>query len=238
MNKKLFFSAVSAILVASAVPAFAADFRNQTTNSQPTYPAFDPEYSLSSWHDISFSAEGFYATALEKMVEGTDYIDIYGVSFRLTKSFSNPLHRARSNVFASSRVHVQPEIFSILSFGYGSKDYYKDYYNYTGNLFSTQFAVGANLRFPVSDEISFFVGARSGLSYENLEIEYRKWSKSESDVGFLYGAGAGIDFALDEYVGIFLGLDYIASTAQPEFYGTKVERQSYVQFSLGVRIFF
>lgn len=194
----------------------------------------------------AISAEAFYGAGLEKLYKGDlvdeegdlDELDIGGISVRYT-------------VRKQTTDAVSPEFFGIVSLGGGSLDqtwYYLDgdvERNY--DLFTMQTAVGANIRVQPSDKFSIFAGARVGFSIESLGVEWKDngityYDKTESAVGFLYGAGIGAQFNFNEHNGMTVGVDYVGSTAEPEFdvygYTVKAEAQSYVLFSIGYKFTF
>lgn len=187
----------------------------------------------------AISAEAFYGAGLEKLDKNDlDELDIGGISVRYT---------GRKQTTDA----VSPEFFGIVSLGGGSLDqtwYYLDgdvERNY--DLFTMQTAVGANIRVQPSDKFSIFAGARVGFSIESLGVEWKDngityYDKTESAVGFLYGAGIGAQFNFNEHNGMTVGVDYVGSTAEPEFdvygYTVKAEAQSYVLFSIGYKFTF
>ena len=212
----------------------------------------DTTTSYSGWIS-SFSVEGFYGAAQEKLFKDFDIdkLDIGGLSIRYTGRMSTT-----SPVF--------PELFGITSVGGGTLDqtwYGYGYHPYFGegsyreelnyDLFSAQFAIGANIRFQPTEKFSIFAGVRVGLDIEYVEYEYKYNSyrdqKNNTDVGFLYGIGIGADFNITKHHGITFAVDYVCSTAQPEFekiyisgshYTVKTEEQSYIMVSVGYKYTF
>lgn len=209
----------------------------------------DTTTSYSGWIS-SFSVEGFYGAAQEKLFKDFDIdkLDIGGLSIRYTGRMSTT-----SPVF--------PELFGITSVGRGTLDQtwhgygYDPYFgevSYTEELnyelLTAQFAIGANIRFQPTEKFSLFAGVRVGLAYESIDLEYKengwkKYDKTESDVGFLYGIGIGADFNITKHHGITVSVDYVGSTAEPDFDnidGEKIksEEQSYVMVSVGYKYTF
>lgn len=183
----------------------------------------------------AISAEAFYGAGLEKLdKDDLDKLNIGGISVRYT---------GRKQTTDA----VSPEFFGIVSLGGGSLD--QTWYGYRSveqnyDLFTMQTAVGANIRVQTSDKFSIFAGARVGFSIESLGVEYKRngityYDKTESAVGFLYGAGIGAQFSFAKHNGTTVGVDYVGSTAEPDFgnFG-KAEAQSYVLFSIGYKFTF
>lgn len=239
---------VSTLMLASVPALFAASPRvpEKSSNAPKQQPERRPAYSAaedSDWLD-SISVEGFYGAAQKKLyTDDLDKLDIGGVSFRYTKTCTESLSQTQG---------IYPEFFGMLTLGGGSLDqtWYDGYWdseelNY--DLFTTQLSAGVNLRCPVSERVSVFAGVRAGIAYENVKAEVRynsrtQYSGEEDAIGFLYGAEIGADFLVNEKLSLFACMDYVASTARPEFdvYGEKVKlkAQSYLTFSLGLRYMF
>lgn len=183
----------------------------------------------------AISAEAFYGAGLEKLdKEDLGELNIGGISVRYTSR-------------KQTADAVSPEFFGIVSLGGGSLD--QTWYGYSNvernyDLFTMQTAVGANIRVQTSDKFSIFAGARVGFSIESLGVEYKYngktlYDQTESAVGFLYGAGIGVQFNFDKHNGMTAGVDYVGSTAEPDFGGgAKAEAQSYVLFSIGYKFTF
>jgi len=187
----------------------------------------------------SVSVEAFYGVAMEKLWKEVDLdeVNIGGVNVRF------------SAIKETSSI-VSPEIFGIFSLGGGSLD--QTWYGYGAHaeinydLLTGYVAGGANLRIQATDKISFFVGGRLGLSVGSLdgdyEVVYNGYSESgsESDTaaGLLYGVGIGVQSNFNEHHGVTLGLDFIGSTAEFEFDDLKMEKQSYIVFSVGYKYTF
>lgn len=228
-----------------------------TTNSDK--PAFK----------ISVGVDAFYASACDELVKrkdnpfydkAIDGIDLYGGNLRVGIEFPE--------LFGTSL--ITPEFFVVAGYGYGDESYseseyysggwWSDKYDYTSTMFHV--ALGAAVRFALIENLELSLNARIGfcnskLKYENEysdyyadEYYYESESESESDTGLLYGIGAGIAWTFAENHRISLNVDYIGTTAQPEFdYYEKtyegfekrtleVEKQSYVFFSAGYQFVF
>lgn len=231
MNTKLFTAAaILGALSSTAAIGAVNDGENSGTASS------------SGWVS-AISGDLFYGFAQDELIKNSklDDIDIAGLSVRYTGHL-----KTDSPIF--------PEFFGIASFGAGSDDY-KEYYvgsketnEYDCDLFSAQFAVGANIRFQPTEKFSLFAGVRVGLAYESIDLEYKengwkKYDKTESEVGFLYGIGVGADFNITKHHGITVSVDYVGSTAEPDFdyidgEKIKTEKQSYVMVSVGYKYTF
>lgn len=203
--------------------------------SDVAFPGADSPFSAS--YASALSVEAFYAWANDKMMsEDLDEVNIGGVSLRYTAANTSTSLGAGTRIF--------PEFYGILSIGGGSLEQTAHYYGgrqeWNYDVFTVQAAVGANLRCFVADNFSVFGGVRIGLAYEDVEIEayqsgYGSVTESESDVGFLYGIGVGAEWEIRKRHSLTLGLDYIASTAQPDFDGFELDKQSYIVLSVGYK---
>lgn len=196
--------------------------------------------SAFSGYKTSVSVEAFYAAATEDAVSslGLDGADLGGVSLRFSAE--------KQRTIASGAVIV-PEFFGIFSLGLGSEDW-----TYSGvsvyedgdyDVLVMQFAVGANLRFYLSDSFSLFGGARIGFAYESVDMEFSGYdsygsysgSADDSDVGFLYGVGVGGQIDFSDSAALVFGIDYVGMTAEPEVGGIKTDEQAYMMFSVGYK---
>lgn len=227
------------------VPASAG----QRGSSRKSSPQSDTGY----WK-FSLGAEAFYALALDDIYDedgaDSEKIDVYGVNVRFSMRGAGT---------------VAPEFFALVGVGAGSADQkYSDEY-YSGkveyDLFEMHVAVGANLRWNITDSFSVFGGAQVGIVSQKVDVkdtwtEY--WddeSYSESDktkfdddtIGLRCGVGVGAEWNITENHALRIGADYIYSTARPSCkydYGdgevekTKLDRQSYVVFSVGYQYTF
>ena len=196
--------------------------------------------SAFSGYKTSVGVEAFYAAATEDAVSslGLDGADLGGVSVR----FSAEKQRS----IASGAV-VVPEFFGIFSLGFGSEDWtysgYNAYEDGDYDVLVMQFAVGANLRFYLSDSFSLFGGGRIGFAYESVDMEFSGYdsvgsysgSADDSDVGFLYGVGVGGQIDFSDSAALVFGIDYVGMTAEPEVGGIKTEEQAYMMFSVGYK---
>ena len=192
--------------------------------------------------EYSVSVSPFFGWGQKKLdSEDLDTLDIAGVGVKGSAVI-------RESILPGAKLF--PEIFGLVNIGGGSLDqtwyYYGGSYEQNYDLTTVQAAVGANLRLEIDDRVSVFGGIRAGLAYENLELEvregyYRKTWR-ESDVGLLYGIGFGTDVRINDHSGVTVALDYVGSTAQPEFdiYGEKAEaeKQSYIMLSVGYKYTF
>lgn len=196
--------------------------------------------SAFSGYKTSVGVEAFYAAATEDAVSslGLDGADLGGVSVR----FSAEKQRS----IASGAV-VVPEFFGIFSLGFGSEDWtysgYNAYEDGDYDVLVMQFAVGANLRFYLSDSFSLFGGGRIGFAYESVDMEFSGYdsvgsysgSADDSDVGFLYGVGVGGQIDFSDSAALVFGIDYVGMTAEPEVGGIKTDEQAYMMFSVGYK---
>lgn len=235
MNTKT-LSAAILLATFTSVAAFGDVNGNEPAGTMPAE-------SNNGWTS-SISVEGFYGLAQEKLYKERDMdeLDIGGLSVRYTS-------RKQTGEI------ISPEVFGIVSLGGGSLDQTWSYINYreelSYELFTMQAAVGANIRVQATDNFSLFAGARIGLALESLDIEATAMSSSdywhvdwnEVNLGFLYGVGIGAQLDITEHHGITVGLDYVASTAEPEFDvddgdTVKLEAQSYIMLSIGYKYTF
>ena len=196
--------------------------------------------SAFSDYRTSVSGEVFYAAATEDAVSslGLDGADLGGVSARFSAE--------KQRTIASGAVIV-PEFFGIFSLGLGSEDWtysgYRAYVDLDYDVLVMQFAVGANLRFYLSDSFSLFGGARIGFAYESVDMEFSGYdsygsysgSTDDSDVGFLYGVGVGGQVDFSDSAALVFGIDYVGMTAEPEVGGIKTDEQAYMMFSVGYK---
>lgn len=196
--------------------------------------------SAFSGYKTSVSAEAFYAAATEDAVSsfGLDGADLGGVSLRFSAE--------KQRTIASGAV-VVPEFFGIFSLGFGSEDWtysgYNAYEDGDYDVLVMQFAVGANLRFYLSDSFSLFGGGRIGFAYESVDMEFSGYdsvgsysgSADDSDVGFLYGVGVGGQIDFSDSAALVFGIDYVGMTAEPEVGGIKTDEQAYMMFSVGYK---
>lgn len=198
---------------------------------------------------VSFvSVEAFYGAANDKLSSGDlDKLNIGGISIRRSYEYKKSI---------VTGALVLPEFYLIGSVGGGALDQTWNYgYGETESLDcslgTVQFAGGANLRCYVNDRFSVFGGVRIGAAYESIDVDWKyqlpgygrvSYSKREGAFGLLYGVGAGAELRLGEKSALTFGIDYVGSTAQPEFniYGEKLEmeEQSYVMFSVGAKFLF
>lgn len=196
--------------------------------------------SAFSDYRTSVSGEVFYAAATEDAVSslGLDGADLGGVSARFSAE--------KQRTIASGAVIV-PEFFGIFSLGFGSEDWtysgYNAYEDGDYDVLVMQFAVGANLRFYLSDSFSLFGGGRIGFAYESVDMEFSGYdsvgsysgSADDSDVGFLYGVGVGGQIDFSDSAALVFGIDYVGMTAEPEVGGIKTDEQAYMMFSVGYK---
>lgn len=196
--------------------------------------------SAFSGYKTSVSVEAFYAAATEDAVSslGLDGADLGGVSARFSAE--------KQRTIASGAV-VVPEFFGIFSLGFGSEDWtysgYNAYEDGDYDVLVMQFAVGANLRFYLSDSFSLFGGGRIGFAYESVDMEFSGYdsvgsysgSADDSDVGFLYGVGVGGQIDFSDSAALVFGIDYVGMTAEPEVGGIKTDEQAYMMFSVGYK---
>ena len=217
--------AFAALAAFCSVPAFAQEV------AVPA-PAND-----SGWNH-SVGIELFYGTPTDDLADGAgEKVEIGGFNVRYTVKAESLL---KSDAFV-------PEFFAIAGFGYGEYDEtsYYPYYSekVEADVSQAQLAVGANLRWQATESFSAFVGARIGLGYLSVDattkLNGRKhFDDDDSDVGFLYGVGVGVEYAFNEHHAITLGYDFVGSTAEPKVGDTKIEEQNYHMFSVGYKYTF
>lgn len=192
---------------------------------------------------MGLTVEGFYGSAYKDLFKDSDFgkEDVAGLNVRLTYPMAEP------------ESVITPEVFFLAGAQGGSVEkstYVGPYYEKSDvSLFEIHAAVGANLRVTVCDWFSLVGRAQVGLSWESVDMDASyndsvgrgHYKKTESDVGLLYGCGLGAEFKLGHGV-VLLGVDYVGSTAAPEFsiYGEKLkcEKQSYLTYSVGYKFFF
>lgn len=225
--------AFAALAAFCSVPAFAQEV------AVPA-PAND-----SGWNH-SVGIELFYGTPTDDLADGAgEKVEIGGFNVRYTVKAESLL---KSDAFV-------PEFFAIAGFGYGEYDetsYYTSYYHsysekIEADVSQAQLAVGANLRWQATESFSAFVGARVGLGYLSVDATAKLdgskyFDDDDSDVGFLYGVGVGVEYAFNEHHAVTLGYDFVGSTAEPKVsdgsYGFKAEEQNYHMFSVGYKYTF
>lgn len=209
---------------------------------------------------FSVGAEAFYGLALDDIYDGEDEddfgaekIDVYGVNVRLSMKGTGTL---------------APEFFALFGAGMGEADEsysYDEYFSgkYEYDLFEMHAMIGANLRWNITDSFSVFGGGQVGIVSQKVEIE-DKWTEedywdgesySDSEkfkfdddtIGLRCGLGVGAEWNITENHALRVGADYIYSTARPSYkeeewggetYKFKLERQSYVVFSIGYQYTF
>ena len=200
-----------------------------------------PETSSSPW-TVSLGAEAFYGTPTSDIFKGEtefDKIDIGGVNLRCTLK----------NAELELAPGLTPEFFGIVGFGSGSEEIETYRYGVLDedrkvSVVEAQLAVGANLRWQATEHFSVFAGARVGLGYLWVEGDDKMIDEKydESEVGFLYGAGVGAEWAFNAHHAVTVGYDFVGSTARPEVGPAgdklKVEAQNYHMFSIGYKYTF
>lgn len=215
--------AFAALAAFCSVPAFAQEV------AVPA-PAND-----SGWNH-SVGIELFYGTPTDDLADGAgEKVEIGGFNVRYTVKAESLL---KSDAFV-------PEFFAIAGFGYGEYDETSYYYSekMEADVSQAQLAVGANLRWQATESFSAFVGARVGLGYLSVDATAKlngskNFDDDDSDVGFLYGVGVGVEYAFNEHHAITLGYDFVGSTAEPKVGDTKIEEQNYHMFSVGYKYTF
>ena len=233
------------LILAFVQGAWAAGESDLSANGKATIPKTVSQ----TGSYVSFMAvEAFYGAANDELFEGDlDKLNIGGISIRRSYEY-------KKSVVTGAL--VLPEFYIIGSVGGGSLDQ-TWYYGYGESesldcsLVSVQIAGGANLRCYMNDCFSVFGGVRVGAVYESVDADWKyqlpgygtvSYSKQEGALGLLYGIGAGGELHLSSKSALTFGIDYVASTAQPEFsvYGAKLEadEQSYVMFSVGAKFLF
>ena len=235
----------SALTLALTPIAWSAEESDWTTSENT--PSSNVNSQVGGY--VSFvSVEAFYGAANDKLSSGDlDKLNIGGISIRRSYEY-------KKSVVTGAL--VLPEFYLIGSIGGGSLDQTWDYgygevESLDASLVTAQFAGGANLRCYVNDRFSIFGGVRIGAAYESVDVDWKyrlpgygeiSYSKQEGAFGFLYDVGAGAELRLGEKSALMFGIDYVGSTAQPEFniYGEKLEmeEQSYVMFSVGAKFLF
>ena len=213
----------------------------------PASGAFAQENAPGGPWEYSVSVSPFLGWGQKKLFsDDLDKLDIAGIGVKGSAVI-------RESILPGAKLF--PEIFGLVNIGGGSLDQTRYGYgereelNY--DLTTMQATVGANLRLEINDRVSVFGGVRVGLAYENLEVEsryvaygYGSYSNSweEADVGINYGVGFGADVRINDHSGVTVALDYVGSTAQPEFNASgktfEAEKQSYIMLSVGYKYTF
>ncbi|MBR5623113.1 MAG: hypothetical protein IKW49_08015 [Opitutales bacterium] len=132
---------------------------------------------------------------------------------------------------------VSPEFFISggLGFGYGEhsegeKDNEYGVTHFMGTL-------GANLRYNVTPDLSFYVGVRMGGEIVLFFVDDGEESHDcECDFGVIYGIGMGCNLTLSENVSMHIGIEHVTSEADSSIHGITLESQSYHIYSLGFTI--
>ncbi|MGN0834922.1 MAG: outer membrane protein [Candidatus Spyradosoma sp.] len=225
----LLAATVAAASIVPAVGAFAQD------------ADFAPAPAASPWA-VSLGAEAFYGTPTKNVFKDDsdfDKIDIGGVNLRCTLK----------NADLELAPGLTPEFFGIVGVGSGSEEVKTYGYGVLEDddkisVVEAQLAVGANLRWQATEHFSVFAGVRVGLGYLWVEGEDKILNEKhdESDVGFLYGAGVGAEWAFNAHHAVTVGYDFVGSTARPKVGSSdekeKVEAQNYHMFSIGYKYTF
>lgn len=233
----------AALSLAFAAGAFARAESDWDVPDDSRFPYSSNSRPLLLDEKRSISGESFFAAATKKLDDDFKRVNLWGANVRYS------YETAQSVVVGAL---VVPEFYGIAGFGYGSqsKSYSETATTYPGttkaDALLVQLAGGANLRCHVNEQFSVFGGVRAGFAYESVKVEqkspyFSSISEREDDIGFLYGVGAGAELKLSEQGSLTFGIDYLASTAQPDFSGDiegKVDKQAYVVFSIGAKFTF
>lgn len=192
---------------------------------------------------MGLTVEGYYGSAYKDLFKDSDFgkEDVAGFNARLTYPIAMP------------ESVITPEVFFLAGAQGASVEkstYAGPYYEKEDvSLVELHAAVGANLRVKVCDWFSLVGRAQVGLSWESVDMDVSynysggrgHYEKTESDIGLLYGCGLGAEFKVGQG-SVVLGVDYVGSTAAPEFsiYDEKLkcEKQSYLMYSVGYKFFF
>lgn len=233
----------AALSLAFAAGAFARAESDWDVPDDSRFPYSSNSRPLLLDEKRSISGESFFAAATKKPDDDFKKVNLWGANVRYS------YETAQSVVVGAL---VVPEFYGIAGFGYGSQS--KSYsetsttYPYTvkADALLLQLAGGANLRCHVNEQFSVFGGVRAGFAYERVKLEFKSpylsssISEREDDIGFLYGVGAGAELKLSEQGSLTFGIDYLASTTQPDFKDVdgKLNKQAYVVFSIGAKFTF
>ncbi len=186
---------------------------------------------------VTLEFGGFYGVALQDLYDGVDKIDIFGG--RVAYKF--PM------IKLTDRFSTSPFVESMLGGGFETKDddYQKDgrYYDVDYSVVQWTFAIGSQLRFQCTERFALTANAKIGLDVEYVEADpdyhhhgHHHDEEDDTAIGFLYGAGIGGEFQISKRWGVYVGLDYLASTAKPDLddpYGKVDHSQSYLVISAG-----
>lgn len=224
----------AALSLAFAAGAFARAESDWDVPDDSRFPYSSNSRPLLLDEKRSISGESFFAAATKKPDDDFKKVNLWGANVRYS------YETAQSLVVGAL---VVPEFYGIAGFGYGTVDQLFGNFRWDYNVLMGQLAGGANLRCHVNDRFSVFGGVRAGLAYERVELDVStiSYSKREDDIGFLYGVGAGAELKLSEHGSLTFGIDYLASTAQPNFKDVedgKLNKQAYVVFSIGAKFTF
>ena len=223
---RITLTALIASSVMLSVPAFADDWEeNWDSNETEQQPHHSDEWDNSTGREgrtgntdvassgnlfgTCFSIEGFYGASAED-----DGVDIYGLNLR-------------STIALQDKGPIIPEFFILAGLGYGSDEssYTEPYWvpgswtspghwgyttvNNETEVMQVELSLGLDVRFVLSEHVSFYVGGRGGFCSISIDTEFSGESNSESDTGFVYGGGVGIDFALSENIRLAFEYNYL-----------------------------
>ena len=222
------------VLVAAA--ALAAPAPSLVAGNDENGATIQPAQEQNDNVTHSLALEFFYGLACD------DLYDKYGVS--IDADTFGPQMRytvTPKGIFGNSSVY--PEFFVLAGFGagYGSDE------GFDVSVINVRASIGANIKMDVSDSVSAFARAQVGLDYESIDLDYYSYCNTNDDLGFLYGVGVGVQIALRDKTpssmaahSVTIGVDYIGSTAEPEFksLGVEADEQSYIVLSVGYRLDF
>ncbi|MGF0068961.1 hypothetical protein [Candidatus Spyradosoma sp. SGI.093] len=181
----------------------------------------------------------FFALGLEDLYSNvSEKVDLYGLNFDYTRALVD----GRSG---------SVELVGLCGFGYGEGsfsyyDYGSYYYHYNKAefyLYSMNFAAGLNFRLKFGEAASIYVGPRLGVNMLSVRCEDGGSEETATSFGALYGGELGLEFHLapDGTASLAFAVDYLASTATPEFdeeFEGELDAQSWLYFCVGMKFRF
>lgn len=163
------------------------------------------------------SIEAFYGTECPEI--GTD---VSGATVRYT------IWNDECDALDGGR--LAPGLFVLVRGEYGSECSFGDFLFWSA-------CVGEEIRIKFNNVVSAFVRAEIGLSIAYADTDLPARNTTDTDAGFAYGVGFGLQFDITEQHGVIFTADYLGLTARPSFDidGTemKLDRPEYVLFSIG-----
>lgn len=115
------------------------------------------------------------------------------------------------------------------SWGYGSK---KDDDGIEAKMNNWSIAPGLRFTYGVTENLSVFIGASVGYGY--TDISFKEWDADFTGSGLTYGVELGLKYDLNDSLYLYGAAQYWGTTAEPDWHGEELEKQSGVNFRIGV----